>query len=398
MKDNDLLDNCSLLRLLRISVSYFCNFFCSCTASCYRFSKAWLDSSDIHKSSYPAISPSKRISNVMLPLLLVFGLFNLPGFGSKTKPECNTVTYADYCPDCHQVEPKYYHCFNWECPECLHWTASRAAKRIAERIIGCHAALCDTGIYPGHINHLTFSPPAFEYDGFDLDKMKKKAIEYAKAVGVSGGAIAFHPYRIKGDLKKPIRRAMKAMGLEGGDWDGVHANVLGLKSWRDYAYFSPHFHIVGYFKLKEQSDDFIRRTGWVYKNISMSERHHAENKDGVCRIFAYVLTHHAIEKRRHNVTYFGDAYYSKFETKTWKEIELKKCPDCSSQMFRIPVWSEKRVKEIRSGACKVELDECHSKSRLITIRHFYTVRTKQAGLDAFCSESPPVLACKPALL
>lgn len=200
------------------------------------------------------ISPSKKTLNVSILLIpILLGLipeFNLPGFGSKTKHECNTVTYADYCPDCHEVDPKYYHCNNWNCPDCLHWTATRAAKRIAERIIGSHAALCDTGTYPGHVNHFTFSPPAWVYDNFDLDKMKKLVIKYAKQVGISGGAIAFHPYRIKGNLKKPIRRAMKAMGLEGGEWDGVHANVLGLESWRDYAYFSPHFHIVVTSSLK----------------------------------------------------------------------------------------------------------------------------------------------------
>lgn len=87
---------------------------------------------------------------------------------------------------------------------------------------------------------------------------------------------------------------MKAQGLEGGDWTGVHANVLGFEPWCDYAYFSPHYHIVGCFRLKEQSDMFIRRTGWVYKNVSMSECHHAENQEGVRRIFAYVLTHHSM--------------------------------------------------------------------------------------------------------
>lgn len=315
--------------------------------------------------------------------------FDLPGFGSKTKAECNTVTYADYCPECHEVEPKFYHCNNWQCPECLHWTAARAGRRVAERLIGSHAALCDTGTYPGHVNHVMLSVPVSEYDGFDETEMKKLAVKYAKQIGISGGAIAFHPYRIKGDLKKPIRLAMKAQGLEGGDWVGVHANVLGFKSWRDYAVFSPHFHVVGYFKLKEQSDAFIRRTGWVYKNVSMSERHHAEGFEDVRRIFTYILTHHSIAPRRHNVTYFGNASYSKIETKTWKETQLKKCPDCSAQMFRIPVWSEKRVKEIRSGVCKVELDESNSMSRVITVRHFYTVRTRQAGLEAFCSDSPP---------
>jgi hypothetical protein len=61
-------------------------------------------------------------------------------------------------------------------------------------------------------------------------------------------------------------------------------------------------------------------------------------------------------------------------------------------MYRVPIWSEKRVKEIRAGVCKVELDESHSKSRLVTIRHFYAVRTQQADLDAFCSDSPPARA------
>lgn len=318
--------------------------------------------------------------------------FNLPGFGSKTKAECNTVTYADHCPDCHETDPKYYHCFNWQCPECLHWTAARAGRRAAERIIGSHAALCDTGVYPGHVNHVVLSVPACEYDGFDEEVMKSKAVEYAKQIGLSGGAIVFHPYRLKERIKKRIRRVMKAQCLEGGDWDAVHVNLLGFNSWRRYVKFSPHYHIVGSFKLKEKSNDFVRRTGWVYSNISMKKRHRAEGYEDVRRILTYVLTHHATAPRRHNVTYFGDFSYSKINTKTWKEIDLKKCPNCSAQMYRVPVWSEKTVKEIRSGVRKVELDESNSKSRTITIRHFYTVRTKQANLDVFCSESPPARA------
>lgn len=314
--------------------------------------------------------------------------FNLPGFGKKTKAECNTVTYADYCPDCRQTDPKYYHCNNWECPVCLHWTAARAALRIAERLLLCLIALCAFGTYPGHINHFVLSVPASEYDNFDLDKMKKQAVKYAKQIGISGGAIAFHPYRVIEDLKKPIRRAMKARGLDGGDWVGIHANVLGLGSWREYVVFSPHFHIVGYFKLKEKSNDFVRRTGWVYKNISVAEHRYAENQEGVRRIFAYALTHHAIAKGKHNVTYFGNASYNKFETDVWKEIQAKSCPDCSAQMFRVPVWSERTLKEIRSGALKVDLTGL-KKSRRIVIHRYYRVRTRQTDLDAFCSMGPP---------
>ncbi|HEY9758841.1 MAG TPA: hypothetical protein V6C97_26975 [Oculatellaceae cyanobacterium] len=304
--------------------------------------------------------------------------FNLPGFGSKTKAECNTVTYADYCPDCHQVEPKFYHCFNWECPECLPWTSSRAARRVAERLSGCHAALHAAGGSPGNINHVMLSVPASEYDGFDLDKMWGKAKDYAKQIGFSGGAIAFHPCRIKGGRagEKRILRAMKIQGLKGGSWVGVHADVLGLDDWRDYAVFSPHFHIVGYFKLKEQSDEFYHRTGWTYKNITWSKRHRAEGHKDIRRIFAYVLTHHAVVPGKQNVRYFGNISYNKMFTKTWKETELKACPDCSEQMYRIPVKSADEVKKIRSGVCRVELDESHKMSRLITVRHFYIVRAR----------------------
>lgn len=315
--------------------------------------------------------------------------YNLPGFGSRTKESCNTVTSADYCPDCHRVDARFYHCNNWECPECYHWTAAKAARRIADRVYGCYLAWRSFGKNLGYVNHFEFSVPESEYEGFDKDSNKAKAVAYAKDVGVSGGAVAFHPYRIKKELQRPVRLAMEAAGMKGGSWDGIHSDVLGLGDWRNYAVFGPHFHIVGYFSMKEKSNEFQKRTGWVYKNISWSKRHHAEDKDAVRRIFSYLLTHHSVSKGKQNVTYFGTASYSKVSKKSYKEKELKKCPDCSGQMYQIAIWTEERIEQIRAGTHKVVLDEFNPKSRCVVVHNFYTVRTSQATIETYYSDDDP---------
>lgn len=312
------------------------------------------------------------------------------GFGSVTNPLCNTVTSADYCPDCHKVDVRHYHCKNWECPVCYPWTAARAGKRAADRLNGAFWAWRSIGKHPGNMNHFMLSVPASEYVGFDPGKGRTKAVALAKQIGVSGGSIVYHERRIKKEFKRLIGDAMRALGLEGGLWAGVHADVLRLPSVDDYTVFSPHYHIVGFFRLKEKSNEFFKRTGWTYKNISWAKRHRVESKEDVKKIVTYQLTHHAVSVGKHAVTYFGTASYNKVTKKTYKEKQLKTCLRCSGQMYQVPVWSERQLIEMKAGEYRYTVDEDSIRSRLVTVHTYYTVRTSQALIDKSLDCSPPV--------
>ncbi|HEX3037301.1 MAG TPA: hypothetical protein VHT73_19630, partial [Thermodesulfobacteriota bacterium] len=230
--------------------------------------------------------------------------------------------------------------------------------------------------------HIELSIPAGEYHDFNKTKKYSRAIKYAKQIGISGGGVVFHAFRIKKEYQRPIQQAIKAAGKKMGSWEGVRENVLGLPSREDYLIFSPHFHIVGYFRLKQKSSDFYKETGWTYKNISWSKGRGSEEQDGVFKIFAYILTHHYHESGKQAIHYFGSASKNKVSRETWKEKKCKKCT-CGEQMYRIAIWSEERVQQIQEGLHKIELDEFNPKSKVIVIHNRYRVRTSQATVNTY---------------
>lgn len=335
-------------------------------------------------SLYPALN---SITNNVVQVLL-FTLQSLPGFGKKTKEYCNTVTSADYCPSCHRTIGHYYHCKNYGCPECFRSAARQAAVRAADYLLGCHTAWKAFGRHLGYINHIELSVPDNEYKDFDKKEMNAKAIKYAKQIGISGGGLVFHPFRIKKEYQRPIQKAIKAAGKKMGSWDGVRENILGLPSPEDYLVFSPHFHIVGYFRIKQKSSDFYKQTGWTYTNISRKHGRGSENQDGVFKIYSYILTHHYYEERKQSIHYFGTASKNKVSRDTWKEKKNKKCA-CGEQMYKIAIWSEERIQQIQEGTHKIELDEFNPKSKIIIVHNRYRVRTSQATVDTYYKDDPP---------
>ncbi|MCC4766697.1 hypothetical protein FXW07_08755 [Methanosarcina sp. DH1] len=98
------------------------------------------------------------------------------------------------------------------CQECFRSAASQAASRAADYLLGCHAAWRAFGKNLGYINHFELSVPVNEYQDFDVNKMYSRAIKYAKQIGISGGGVSLHVFRIKKEYQWPIQQAIKAAG------------------------------------------------------------------------------------------------------------------------------------------------------------------------------------------
>jgi len=119
-----------------------------------------------------------------------------------------------------------------------------------------------------------------------------------KRAGIVGGVSMFHAYRLSSDGK----------------------------TW----FYSPHFHMIGYGWVintkKISSED-----GWVIKNKGVRK-----NSSEVYSTVAYLLSHTAIAKGIHSVTWFGDlSYRSKYALELKREIEesdVDKCPYCSQYL------------------------------------------------------------------
>ncbi|MGE5456893.1 MAG: hypothetical protein ACM3RX_00915 [Methanococcaceae archaeon] len=327
---------------------------------------------------YPAFY---LIKNTSVEDLLLH--FLLPGTGEKTKEECNTITHADYCPDCHNVEPHYYHCKNFLCPECYKWAAWQAATKAADYLYGCAKAWRAIGLQTGFVNHIELSVPESQYEEFDEKKTYAKAIRYAVSIGIFGGGMVFHAFRIKEEYQRPIQQALSALGKKMGSWEAaIHHNILGLPSVAGYLYFSPHYHVVGHFKLKEKSSKFYKKSGWTYTNISIKKHRGCESQKAVKNIYSYLLTHHAHKPGKQSIHYFGICAKNKVQREIWKTKEDKKCI-CGGQMYRIAIWTEERVEQIRRGEWKIELDDFNPKSKKIIVHNFYRVRTTQTEISTF---------------
>lgn len=351
--------------------------------------------------SYPAISTSTNVWKESDNLVLQY---ELPGFGVKHSDRCNEPNFLEYCPDCKYTDLHSYHCNRWDCPVCYPYTANKRARETSNRLWGVYKAWQANGTDLGFFNHVVISAPPSEYDNFDEKKMAKKVRKHAKEIGLSGGAVIFHPFRISDEIEDIFREERKAGTLKVSNWIAVHQNILkgsvingrSIETWHDYVEFSPHWHIVGYFKLKERSDSFYERTGWTYKNVSWEKYHEALDKDGAKRTIAYLCTHHRYQKGRQSVTYFGKAAPNQVSRTTTVEFKVAKCPECSKDymavdlegksietiskgdLYRIPVLSRKEadriIEDIRFRRFKFRPED-YNKAWYPEVHHFYTVRT-----------------------
>lgn len=300
--------------------------------------------------------------------------FRIPGVAEKTSDYCNKVTATEYCEDCKTFEPRFYHCNSWDCPTCYFYTASRAARRMEERLQGVQKAYSFIGKYPGKIQHVVLSVPPEEYKEFDYKKARKKAILYCKQIGISGGSIVFHPFRVKREFRAPLLRSLKEDNTPGGIWRAIHEDRLKLGSWLEYVFFAPHFHVLGYYpKIIVQSKAFEKATGWTYKAIGVNKPRN------VYYTARYLLTHHAVLEG-HNVVYFGIASYSKTAVEIQKTTELKKCPKCSSENYYKFDCGEERFKRFLEGSEQPQEDELFIHVRICKKVKRYYVRITQASI------------------
>lgn len=228
--------------------------------------------------------------------------------------------------------------------------------------------------------HVIFSVPAAAYDDFNYEKACKKCIEFTKTIGILGGSIIFHPYRIKKEYHKPLFDALKGLSLPGGIWRAVHDNLLNLNSWEDYVYFSPHFHVLGYYpKIVVKSDVFYETTGWTYKAIGVTQQRN------VFRTARYLLTHHAVpEGHKQAVHYFGIASYSKTSVESLKVTTFKACPACGSENYYIIHCGSVMFSRYLEGLRPSD-EQMFVHVRVVKTLKKYTVKLRQLSVSDCCA-------------
>lgn len=265
--------------------------------------------------------------------------FPIPGLGNKTSDKCNQPVLLEYCPDCGDYEIRSRHCNNWTCPVCYSFTAGRSGHAVADRLWGIRKDCLANGLNPGSLNHLDISLPVSEYGNFDFKKERERAKRYLKQIGMVGGVLVFHPWRMYDEIQEIIVFVNNAENVTRGRyWKSFHEGLLERGGWRwnshliesgqDYVEFSPHFHAVGFFRIKERSDSFYERTGWTYTNITMKNHRRPLDCKAISGTVSYLCTHHYINPGGLSVTYFGIAASCMSNKEKLTEVVRSKCKVC----------------------------------------------------------------------
>jgi len=239
-------------------------------------------------------------------------LFRMVGTG-EAKDYCGDYftegcsNFSEHPEDMYHVQNKRLSCKRAECPICWDTWLIKESSRITERIEKFRLLAQRKGWRSTKPIHVIVSPPKWFWY-LPWTELKKEFRKMAERAGIVGGVSMFHAYRLKKDRK----------------------------TW----YYSPHFHMIGYGWVKD-TKKISSEKGWIIKNKGIRE-----SSSSVYSTVSYLLSHTAIAKGVHSVTWFGDlSYRSKYAEELKRDvvdIDGNKCPYCSQYLVKFEVFDVDR--------------------------------------------------------
>jgi len=205
------------------------------------------------------------------------------------------------------IEKHQNFCYELKCKICLWPAISRTSNKVTRRL--------------GHymkksgkkLSHVVVSVPKLDKD-LDEKKIKQRVLRKLVQVGLTGGFIAIHPFRVEGDDSEEYQK---------GDW-----------------YPSLHYHciVAGWVNGKKVKKEF-EKSGYVIRKI----RTLYDEKD-VYGCARYVLSHAGVKEKRHSYSWYGILSYKKLSVSVTKEndSEVSKCPYCKSRLQELILKQEDR--------------------------------------------------------
>jgi hypothetical protein len=258
----------------------------------------------------------KNHDSVFMEIINNRSIFTLPGHGEITNDKCGEWTHPLSCPNHGQmtldgsIHDRFvatHSCNNSNCPICYEAWASRQAENSSDRIVQAIGLYRHEGYNLGRVKHVVFSPPQdiakeLHRTMGGAKRLRTMAKEAIKDVGMTGGAVIYHPFRQNDPREDNFRQDLKPY------------------VW----YESPHFHVIGVGWLKK-SNIFYDETGWIYKNIGRRET--------IKGTIKYTLTHCGIVSGMQALTYFGLFSNSKIVVDTIEKVtEAIKCKACNEAL------------------------------------------------------------------
>jgi len=246
---------------------------------------------------------------------------DVPGTGF-VKPDCGTWIRKLRSGD--QVKDIYHTCGTLGCPRCVDSTITAKAHEAEERFNHYEdaklqeKAVLVLGEYrravPRHIP-FTLSPRHIEdlwhrsgRNHTTFAKLARNEFNHIlRGTGIVGCVAVYHANRVRhpntgatgGKAKTLIIREAKLAGFmddESPSWM-MYAYIRKQKNWREYYYFSPHFHVVGFGRIIEHEEFEAAFPDWSY--------HNKGNVPNVGGLLRYLFSHQAMIDGCHSVTWHG---------------------------------------------------------------------------------------------
>lgn len=241
----------------------------------------------------------------------------LPGSGRKPI-NCIDALPVGFCPSCGHIKLVSGNCHSPHCPDCsTAWRYTRT-KKIFERLFSYKITK------KTRVIHAVVSLPHEEIDQIrnidDINEIRSIVYRWCENKGFDGGLVIFHPFRLLKEAKEELQDI--SMGLDNwapGEF-GLWKTLVKLENWRDYVYYSPHFHIIGCASYLQPGN---KEDGWVFKRIG-----DLKQPLDIIRCSMYLLSHAGISDKDHtkNVFWFGG-----LSTVNWS---LKRAPPLVQEYTR----------------------------------------------------------------
>ena len=307
--------------------------------------------------------------------------FPIPGTGTITTPgrcgEWISVAACSTNPS-HYKKPIKHSCDCGSCPSCWSRWGKKASKRISSRLRGYHDTVHGQSLLDGikdqiwhkhnakYLRHIVLSPPSGIINpDMDITKIKKDGRKFASSIGITGGILIPHLYRVKREIWDTlIDAASSSTELTEQQrkvvvWDMIRTDALHLGSWDQYCYWAPHFHIIGFGRLPNPRNSLYwkRRGNWVVKavgTIRWDRKYTGQDiEDPVEAIAFYLLSHTSIVKGRNAPSWFGicSPYNFRKEGSPVCQSYAVVCPVCESAVViydgSVQPWEKRRDKDGR---------------------------------------------------
>jgi len=222
----------------------------------------------------------------------------MPGFGKKPR-NCEGWVITKFCSSCGSVHMAKGNCKTAGCPDCSTMWRYERVKKILERLMSYKMS------NKVRLSHVVISPPEVLHeemkDHNGLKNIIKQVYDLAKQKGAIGGLMIYHPWRLRDERKDEL----KAIATQKDDWMPgdfhLYKTLKDLEDWREYVYYSPHFHIIGSSKWWDPGS--MDDNGWIFKRIG-----DLRQPDDVLKCCMYLLSHMGIysgSEKVNNIRWFG---------------------------------------------------------------------------------------------